>query len=210
MTTTITATGVCPVGDHPFTFEVKRGRRPRFCPEHRRSNARNAMAAALLKERNAGKTERHCPRCDTTKDIGEFAVTAPYCRLCMAAWMREKRQSLTAREKRDAERRWRYDQTPEQFQAKLAAQGGRCAICKSDDPGAAGWQQDHDHACCNRPKRGCANCLRDILCTNCNKAIGMLKEDPAIIQAAHDYVVSWKARIEGRKDTLSIPPGIES
>jgi hypothetical protein len=90
---------------------------------------------------------------------------------------------------------WRYKLTPEDFAAMLAAQGG-CAICRSADPGPAGWQVDHDHDCCPRDKRSCGRCVRGILCAHCNKAIGELHEDPDIIQTAHDYVVAWRARRE--------------
>lgn len=65
------------------------------------------------------------------------------------------------------------------FDAMLAKQGGRCAVCRTDDPGAKGWACDHDHD---------TGLVRGALCNSCNLGIGILKDDPARLRAAADYV----------------------
>ena len=40
---------------------------------------------------------------------------------------------------------------------------------------------DHDHSCCSRNKT-CGNCNRGFLCRRCNTALGMLRDDPTVIQ----------------------------
>lgn len=191
-------TRICPIGSHVFTFEVGPGRRPTYCPEHRVSNERNAIAAASLKERNKTATERHCPRCNTTKPADQFSATAPYCRPCMADWMRDHRKERPALQTR-IERLRNYGITQEQFDAMFEAQGKRCKICGRTTPGgtgAGGWHVDHDHACCSARKRSCGKCLRGILCSNCNVGIGNLQDDPEIILAALQYVLAYRARRE--------------
>lgn len=186
--------GTCKLCNEPFEYLRDHPGKPRAycCDEHRWKAWRKVREGRL-----AEAESRWCPHCKDSKPRAEFSSpSAPYCRPCMAAWARDNRKILPLAHRRAVELQWRYGLTQEQFDAKLAAQGGKCAICKSDDPGPAGWQIDHDHACCDRPKRGCPKCIRDILCANCNKAIGMLKEDPVIIQAAHDYVVAWRAKRE--------------
>lgn len=82
-----------------------------------------------------------------------------------------------------------YDLTPEQYAELFEAQGRCCAICKTTEPGGkhAGkpnrsswhWPVDHDHV---------TGRVRGLLCEHCNRAIGLLKDDPEIIAAAARYV----------------------
>ena len=46
---------------------------------------------------------------------------------------------------------------------------------------------DHDHNCCPGRKT-CGNCIRGVLCGNCNHAEGQLKSNPEIILALYRYV----------------------
>ena len=85
----------------------------------------------------------------------------------------------------------RYGITPEEFEAKLEYQNGRCMICgrppKLEGVRAASQlHQDHDH------KTG-QN--RDLLCNSCNQGIGYLKDDPALLRAAADYIDRHRARM---------------
>lgn len=67
-------------------------------------------------------------------------------------------------------------------------QGGRCAICGtyfSEDgclinetvPSAA--KLDHDHN---------SGELRGVLCNNCNRGLGLFKDDPILLQTAISYL----------------------
>jgi Recombination endonuclease VII len=73
----------------------------------------------------------------------------------------------------------RYGLTDEQFQARLRSQRGRCAICKTDKPRGVGWCIDHDHV---------TGQVRGVLCDPCNKGLGFLQDDPAVLAAAQRYV----------------------
>lgn len=75
-----------------------------------------------------------------------------------------------------------YGITPEQFAERLAAQDGRCAICRTDTPGGKGdWHVDHDHA---------SGRIRGLLCHRCNLLLGNAGDDPARLQAAITYLAS--------------------
>lgn len=83
--------------------------------------------------------------------------------------------------------RSKYGISLEEWGALFAAQGSKCAICNSLNPRGIGWHVDHDHAC--HPKdSGCRQCVRGILCSPCNQALGLMKDDPARMLAAIAYL----------------------
>lgn len=74
--------------------------------------------------------------------------------------------------------------TVAQYEEMVVAQGGRCAVCRRPHERL---QIDHDHGCC--PKRlSCGNCIRGLLCPDCNNGIGRLGDDPERLRAAADYL----------------------
>jgi hypothetical protein len=182
------ATGICPVGDHPFTYEV-RGTPTIYCsPAHR-----HKANAERQKAKNTAQSERRCAYGNHTVPAAKFSSpSAPYCREHMAAFARDRRAELGGQDPEHARMisLRRHGLTPEEFARRLAAQGGRCKICRTGDPGASGWHVDHDHACCNTRKRSCGKCFRGILCSHCNIGLGNLRDDPVIIAAALEYVTT--------------------
>lgn len=80
-----------------------------------------------------------------------------------------------------------YRMTVEQYDAMLAAQDGRCAICGTDDPGARRFHVDHDHVCCSGAK-SCGECTRGLLCATCNHGLGHFHDDPVALAAAIAYL----------------------
>src|ERR1017187_1318126 len=85
---------------------------------------------------------------------------------------------------KDSQRRYKlkmnHDITLEQFDVMLSIQGGRCAICGTDEPGGNGtWHVDHNHETGDR---------RGLLCSNCNRCLGLLKDDIFILESAIVYL----------------------
>ena len=88
----------------------------------------------------------------------------------------------------DDRRRTNYGLSREQFEALIVGQGGRCAICRTDKPGGKGtWRVDHDHSCCSGAK-SCGQCVRGLLCNNCNRAIGLMADDTTRLESAVRYL----------------------
>lgn len=92
----------------------------------------------------------------------------------------------------------RYGLMPKQYEAKLAAQGGVCAICKQPETRLhrgngplLSLAVDHDHRCC-QGKTSCGRCVRGLLCDRCN--VGRFPDDPALLRAAADYFESYQGR----------------
>ena len=88
-------------------------------------------------------------------------------------------------------RTW-YHMTLAEFDAKLARQGGRCAICGTNDPGGPGntFHVDHDHRCCPG-SHSCGKCVRGLLCFRCNNALGLFHDDRKILDSAIYYLQGW-------------------
>lgn len=110
-------------------------------------------------------------------------------RMREAIWRQANRERA-----REASRRWklahpdrirekhkkqRYNMTQVQWDALFVSQGSCCAICMATQLGGPGWNTDHCHS---------ANMVRGILCSACNLALGLLKDDVRVLYAAAAYI----------------------
>lgn len=94
---------------------------------------------------------------------------------------------------RECSKSFRHGITIGQAERLLAGQGGRCAICPRpillDSPGNRTNVAcvDHDHRCCPG-NASCGKCVRGLLCTSCNTALGLFRDDVAILKSAVAYL----------------------
>ena len=76
--------------------------------------------------------------------------------------------------------KYRFGVSLEEFRERLATQGGRCAICRTDRPGGpSSFRVDHDH------KTGR---FRGLLCHCCNTALGQVRDSIGLLSKAAGYV----------------------
>lgn len=68
----------------------------------------------------------------------------------------------------------------EEYERMEREQGGVCAICERP-PGKRRLAVDHDHD---------SGQIRALLCAACNRAIGCMADDPALLELAAQYLVS--------------------
>ena len=71
--------------------------------------------------------------------------------------------------------------TREAYENAFAQQGGKCAICRSTLNSSRYTKLAGDH--CHTTGK-----LRGLLCTNCNTAIGLMKDSPDRLLAAAEYL----------------------
>lgn len=88
----------------------------------------------------------------------------------------------------------RFGITEERFNQMLVEQGYACAICREPfQDQRICW--DHDHSCCPVPASGhtvsCGECLRGLLCVQCNTRLGWLETYASTITA-------YLGRVPGR------------
>lgn len=78
---------------------------------------------------------------------------------------------------------YRYRLTPGDYEKLLTDQDGRCAICRQ----VSELEVDHDHACCPG-RRSCGKCIRGLLCSLCNRILGMANDSPVVLVKAATYL----------------------
>lgn len=103
------------------------------------------------------------------------------------AYRAANRDKIRARRHADQQKNgaWRrHGLRPEDRAALWAAQDGRCYLC-GEELAAEKAHIDHDHSCCG-PNRSCPVCRRGLACEQCNRAIGLARDDPARLRRMAD------------------------
>lgn len=88
---------------------------------------------------------------------------------------------------RAARIKYRYGITSEDVRLRVVEQGGLCKVCAA----APATDVDHNHV---------TGMVRGVLCGDCNRAIGLLRDDPDRMRRAASYVEDDIA-IQAVKDT---------
>jgi hypothetical protein len=86
-----------------------------------------------------------------------------------------------------------YGLTPEQLDALIIKQDNRCATCLVEFVEGMVFCVDHDHSCCPR-NTSCGRCVRGLLCDMCNRGLGLMRDNPATLMRAAQYLDSFKER----------------
>lgn len=76
-----------------------------------------------------------------------------------------------------------YKMTPEEYEELLGWQEGVCCICGGTNPSGKRLAVDHDHSTSE---------TRNLLCSSCNKGLGLFKDDPELLENATLYLRAWK------------------
>lgn len=145
-----------------------------------------------------------CTRCGEAKPVAAFhfpkdrAAPRANCRACDTVRHREWAQNNKAHLAGKDRERWKqigkwaahikrkYGITAERYYAMLSAQGGACAICRTEKPGRATdrFHVDHCHA---------TGKVRGLLCSRCNQMLGQAHDDVAVLTGAIAYLQQSEA-----------------
>lgn len=163
--------------------------------DQHKEKIRNALIA-----RHLCRSEKHCPRCDTTKPIAEFkkrytGTPKAYCIPCEQEYnrVRQKRywnstphlHAKRAKQNHKTSLKLKYGMSVDQYWEMYESQNGCCAICKSNESGSRHklLSVDHDHD---------TGVVRGLLCNTCNRGIGLLKDSPEVLSSAIEYLTRRK------------------
>ena len=105
----------------------------------------------------------------STRSIGRLNT---YCDSCQRAYNR----------KRVIER---HGLTVEEYTSFLESHGYGCYICGYDGP--TPLSIDHDHSCCPG-QNGCRKCFRGLICSHCNRILGLASDNPDTLRKLADYL----------------------
>ena len=142
---------------------------------------------------------RTCTQCKVSKPDADFyrRPSVPcgrqsHCKSCNAGKARRWRKNNPERRREQDRRcdasRWAaylkrtYGITTEQYDSLLRSQDGKCAICKTDQPGGKGnkrFHVDHIHG---------TTTIRGLLCSRCNQMVGYSLDQPEILEAGASYL----------------------
>jgi len=130
----------------------------------------------------------HCPKCGDTfnKDDAppsQRSKSSYYCKSCRKVMRKESYWKNVDSERsysRTNQRKLRlvrvYNITEDDYANLYGDQSGKCAICENSNVRLV---IDHNHD---------TGKVRQLLCDNCNRGIGLLKDNPEILQKAADYL----------------------
>lgn len=133
------------------------------------------------------RSEKYCPKCEKTLTVDNFYKEKArhdglnaYCKQCKIAVNENWRKLNPEKAKKSqlaTRRKIEYGISQKDFDKIMIAQNNRCAICKIDINNSS--HVDHNHSTGN---------VRGILCHNCNKGLGMFKDNIEFLQSAIDYL----------------------
>ena len=88
----------------------------------------------------------------------------------------------------------KYKVSLDEYQLMLENQEYRCAICNKHQDDVGTLNIDHDHSCCPTDRQNvftCGECIRDLLCTDCNQGLGRFKDDIKLLKRAIGYLQEY-------------------
>ncbi len=146
---------------------------------------------------------KRCSRCHLWKPLDQYSPDVNtrsahrlfnYCKTCASEYMRTGDFHC----KDTAYRlQLKYGLTEEAYRELRESHAGKCAICGGNG-GKQGLGIDHSHS---------TGVVRGLLCSSCNAAIGMLRDDIFLMHRAIDYVEKWDAIIASMQAQLPLIAG---
>jgi hypothetical protein len=154
---------------------------------------------------------RRCGKCKEIKELSDFSITTrklsdgtkvkrpySYCKPCRVKVNSENFKKLgmprCKTTQKDYKLRTKYNITLSDFHKQMEFQSNVCAICKCEFQNERKTHVDHCHT---------TGEIRGILCSHCNHALGMFKDDINIIQTALDYIKNKGSWFRGNKKLTS-------
>lgn len=121
--------------------------------------------------------KKPCIKCGIEKGLDKFESKRNTCKECRNQQARDSQRARTWKY------RTQYGITLKDYDLLYEQQNGLCAICGTDTPGGPGerFRVDHNHE---------TNEVRGLLCNNCNRGLGYLKDSPTILSKALAYLLT--------------------
>ena len=145
-----------------------------------RSSYHKAKYPRSMKKMYKDKTHKQCRKCEEIKLITAFPLRGgsriTYCKECsyfIGSAANLKKLGLTV----------------DEYISMFEDQKGLCYICNKEEPSHTKKRLsvDHDHRCCGSGK-ACKKCIRRLLCSQCNMALGAVKDEISTLKNMISYL----------------------
>jgi len=117
-------------------------------------------------------TKIHCRNCEKYLDESMFGKAKTYCVECTK--FIGHRHNLTKK-----------NISVDKYVDLLKEQKGVCKICGISD--SKRLSVDHDHSCCDGAF-SCGKCIRGLLCSRCNRTLGMVNDNVDLLNKMIKYL----------------------
>ena len=121
---------------------------------------------------------KRCTRCKTWLALDSFSPVTRNPDGLSNACIRCRHHRLIAK---------RYGITVDDYERLLDAQGDQCAICGGTNASGRLLAVDHNRRCCDHHE-SCGRCVRGLLCSNCNTALGLMSDDLMTVARIESYL----------------------
>ena len=119
---------------------------------------------------------KQCNTCSTNKHSSDFYLDKRH-----SDGLRSECKKCSIIKRDEGNYKSKYNLSIEEYEFILTAQNNCCKICSSTVPGVRINRFHVDH--CHK-----TNVVRGLLCEKCNMALGHLRDDPALLRKAADYL----------------------
>ena len=149
-------------------------------------------------------TEVICTKCKVSKKVTDFykdtrrknGITS-WCRECWKIQEAIRREKLGPKGRKNRKLKNLYGINIEQYQEMLKEQNNLCAVCGNKESMVNSKSNkvqklcvDHDHT---------TGKVRGLLCTACNKGLGILKDNPDIVLRGYNYLIKYEEEKDGEQ-----------
>lgn len=136
-----------------------------------------------------------CIKCGESKSIELMAKsrinkagTAGTCKRCdadrMIKYYKDNPDKNRAKINANGGPAWKRHRLEEkEYDRLLSLYSGKCHLCKDRNATCI----DHDHNCCSA-QRSCGKCVRGLLCTRCNRVLGMIGDSIPFLVDIEQYL----------------------
>lgn len=141
------------------------------------------------------RPEKKCCTCKNVKPASDFyknkstdAGLSHQCIDCCKEYQeRTKERSYYVRKLID------FNLSKDKIEELKLSQDFKCRGCGiTEEKLGARLSIDHDHKCCPGKNKSCGKCIRGLLCSPCNVALGILGDDYDTLLSLAEYIKEWQ------------------
>lgn len=136
-------------------------------------------ACAKCKRAYSSKYSKEHPQGRVKRELKYQSTHSEQVRVRARRW----RNNAGKNSVRQSKLKYRYGINLEQFDKLLLESCGRCAVCNDVFENGREPFVDHNHM---------TGQVRELLCHECNMALGLLRESPEKCEAMARYLVKWR------------------